>query len=90
LMKFWYTSVFVNVGRLTALWNARFTSFMIKFGLDCIGDVVVFLCDFAKSKKASWCLSLRSPVYPLGKSQLSLEGFSWNLIFEHFSKTLSR
>jgi len=49
---------------------------------------VLFLGAFAKSREASvsFVMSVRVYVRPHGTAPLPLNGFSWNLIFERFSK----
>jgi hypothetical protein len=71
-MKFWYTSVFVNESRLTVLWNVQNSTTDLQvswsnFGLGYIvvympGDVVVFVGDFVKLRKAT--ISFMMSVYP--------------------------
>jgi len=50
---------------------------------------LAFLGAFAKLRKrllASSCLFVCPSVRPHGSARLPLDGFSWNLIFEYFSK----
>ena len=51
-----------------------------------------FLGAFAKLRKAisSFIMSVRPSVCPHEKTRLPLDGFSWNLIFEYFRKTIEK
>jgi hypothetical protein len=57
-----------------------------------LASATLFLGAFAKSRKATitFVLSVRPSVRPHGRTRLPLDGFSWNLIFQDFSKNLSR
>jgi hypothetical protein len=55
---------------------------------DSIFGCVLLLRAFAKLRTAavSFVMSVRLFICPHGTTRLTLEGFSWNLIFEDFSK----
>jgi hypothetical protein len=66
------------------------TSINVPTYLICIGSV--FLGAFAKLRKAtiSFVMSICPSVCPHGTTWLPLDRFSWNLIFDYFSKNYRR
>jgi hypothetical protein len=67
-------------GEPSSLWSHKLVNWNVKMKL--------FLGAFAVLRKAT--ISFVRSVGPLGTTRFPLDGFSWNLIFEDFSKSVEK
>ena len=72
----------------TPVLHPREKGWLVKYQHEAV--LIFFLGAFAKFRKAaiSFVMSIRSSIRPHGTTRLPLDGFSWNLIFDYFSKVL--
>jgi hypothetical protein len=77
---------YTSFGRISKPANFPTENFLAQIWEYWIGKL--YLGAFAKLRKVaiSFFMSVRPSICPHGTTRVSLDGFSWNLIFEYFSK----